>query len=54
MKDQQLVQLVTSELYLPGVERMWVRNQQTKELLTSMGFDNVESRRLVLEEPERN
>ena len=53
-KNQHSVQLVTPELYLPGAERIWVRNQQTKELLTSMGFDNVESRRLVLEEPERN
>ena len=53
-KNQHSVQLVTPELYLPAAERIWVRNQQTKELLTSMGFDNVESRRLVLEEPERN
>lgn len=53
-RDQHSVQLVVPELYLPDAERIWVRNQQTKELLTSMGFNNVESRRLVLEEPERN
>ncbi len=49
-KDQHSAQLVTPELYLPNAEIIWVRNQQTKRLLISMGFDNVESRRLELSE----
>jgi hypothetical protein len=48
------VQLVTQSLYLSGAKRVWVRNQQTKKLLESMGFENVEVRRIILEEPERN
>ena len=53
-KDSHSVQLVTPGLYLPDAKRIFVRNQQTQELLTSMGFENIEVRRLVLEEPERN
>jgi len=53
-KDPHSVQLVTPKLYLPNAKRIWVRNQRTQKLLTSIGFDNIESRKLVLEEPERN
>ena len=48
------VQLVTPSLYLPDAQRILVRNQQTKKLLESMGFENIEVRRIILEEPERN
>lgn len=53
-KNPHSVQLVTSRLYLPGASRIWVRNRQTEGLLTSIGFENVEVKRLLLEEPERN
>jgi len=49
-KEPHSVQLITPELCLPDAERIWVRNQQTKKLLTAMEFNNVESRRLILEE----
>lgn len=44
------VQLVTSTLFLPNAERIWVRNRQTRNLLESMGFKNVEVRKLLLNE----
>ena len=44
------VQLVTRELYLPDAGRIWVRNQQTKKLVSSMGFENIDSRRFTLVE----
>lgn len=47
-EDPHSVQLVTPALYLPDAERIWVRNQQTKKLLESMGFENVEVRRLLI------
>lgn len=53
-KTPHSVQLVTQSLYLPDSQRIWVRNQQTRALLISMGFENVETKRLLLEEPERN
>ncbi len=53
-KDPHSVQLVTSSLYLPDAKRILVRNQQTKKLLESSGFENVEVRRLILEEPGCN
>lgn len=43
------VQLVTSSLYLPNAKRLWVRNKTTEALLTSMGFTNIEVRRLLME-----
>ncbi|MBI4439884.1 hypothetical protein HY638_02840 [Candidatus Woesearchaeota archaeon] len=48
------VQLVTPSLYLQDSQRIWVRNQPTRALLISMGFDNVETKRLLLEESEGN
>jgi hypothetical protein len=53
-EDPHSVQLVTSTLYLPEAGRIWVRNRQTKNYLESMGFENVEVRRLFLEGSERN
>ncbi len=52
-KEKCSVQLAAPELYMPDAGRIWVRNRQSKELLASMGFGNVEQRRLLLEEPER-
>lgn len=40
------VQLVTPELYLPDAKRIWVRNKETKRKSESIGFGNVEVRRL--------
>jgi hypothetical protein len=51
-KTPHSVQLVTSSLYLPDAQRIWTRNQQAKELLTFMRFENVESKRLLIEELE--
>ena len=42
------VQLVTQKLYLPNAERIWTRNNKTKKSLESMGFENVEVRRIFL------
>ena len=47
-KNPHSVQLVASTLYLPDAKRIWVRNQQTKNQLKSMGFENVEVRRLLV------
>ena len=51
-RDAGFVQLVTPRLYLPAAKRVWVRNLQAKKQLTSIGFENVEVRRLLLEELE--
>ncbi|MEK6846302.1 MAG: hypothetical protein AABY26_06065 [Nanoarchaeota archaeon] len=48
-KTPHSVQLVTPKLYLPDAHRVLIRNQQTKKLLESMGFDGVEVGRIVLE-----
>ena len=53
-KDPYSVQLVTSTLYLPDAKRVWVKNKQTKIQLESMGFENVEVKRLLINEPEHN
>ncbi len=45
-KSPHSVQLVTQSLHLPDAKRIWVRNQQTKSLLISMGFDNIELTKL--------
>ncbi len=45
------VQLITEELYLPDVHRIWVRNRNREHLLTVMGFENVRVQRLFLEDP---
>lgn len=45
------VQLVTPTLRLPGAERVWVRNKQTRRLLESMGFEDVGVKRVLLEGP---
>src|SRR3989344_5041028 len=42
------VQLVTSKLYLPNANMIWVRNKQTERLIKSMGFKNTRVRRLLL------
>lgn len=51
-KESHWVDLVTPTLYLPDAKRIWVRNNQTKKQLETMGFENTEVRRLLLEEPE--
>ncbi|MBI2151597.1 hypothetical protein HYU21_02615 [Candidatus Woesearchaeota archaeon] len=48
-RNHHSVQLVTPSLYLTNAERIGVRNRQTKALLTSMGFNGVETKRLILE-----
>ncbi|MCK4614484.1 MAG: hypothetical protein KAU14_06750 [Thermoplasmata archaeon] len=48
-KNPHSVQLITKTLYLPGAERIWVRNRQTKKLLEFRGFRNVEVKRIRLE-----
>lgn len=53
-KDPHSVQLVAENLYLPDAKRIGVRNQQTKNLLESMGFGNIVVRRILLEELEHN
>lgn len=52
-KKPSSVQLVTRSLHLPDAKRVRVRNQQTKKLLEFRGFENVEVRRIILEEPDR-
>lgn len=52
--DPHSVQLVTPELYLPGAARISVRNQKTKKLLMSRGFDNIETKRIPFERPKCN
>lgn len=47
--EQHSVQLVAPSLYLPNAGRIWVRNQQTKKLLEAKGFENIEVKRLLLE-----
>lgn len=49
-RKQHSVQLVTSKLYLPFADRIWVRNKKTKTILENMGFRNVEVKRILLEE----
>ena len=49
LDDPGSVQIVTSELYLPGNGRIWVRNQQTKRSLESMGFENIEVKRISVD-----
>jgi len=44
------VQLVTSKLYLPDAQRIWVRNKATKKQVEEMGFNNVEVKRLRADE----
>lgn len=45
-EEPHSVQLIASNLYLPNAKRVWVRNQSTKKILESMGFENVEVKRL--------
>ena len=48
-KGPHSVQLVTPELHLPDAERIWVRNKETKRLLETMGFNNIEVKRIKVE-----
>ena len=47
--DQHSVQLVTPELYLPDAKRIRVRNKSTKSFLETMGFNDVEVKRIKVE-----
>jgi len=47
--DPGSVQLVTDTLYLPSAKRIWVRNKPTKRLLETMGFNNIEVKRIKVE-----
>ncbi len=40
------VQLVAPKLDLPNADRIWVRNKKTKYHIESMGFNNVEVKRI--------
>lgn len=51
-KNQHTVQLVTRQLYLPDAQRILVRNEKTKKTLRLMDFENIEAKRLLLEESE--
>ena len=44
------VQLVAPKLHLPDAGRIWVRNKKAKKQLESVGFKNIEVKRLLLEE----
>lgn len=44
--DHQPVQMVVPELDLRKANQVWVRNQPTKRQLESMGFENVEVKRI--------
>ena len=44
------VMLVTSKLYLPDADRIWVRNKKTKHILEKQGFDNVEVKRILVDD----
>lgn len=49
-KEPHSIQLVTPMLYLPNAARILVRNHQTKKLLEEIGFNNIEVRRILLNE----
>ena len=51
-KNSHSVQLVVPSLFLPRAKRIWVRNQKTRKLVETIGFENVEVRRVLLEEPD--
>ena len=47
-KEPHSVQLVTPKLDITNSNRIWVRNQKTKNHLENLGFNNIYVKRLIL------